>query len=85
MGSPLQNVLPRVSAKQDVATISDITEVKSRDASVGIVHAGKPLVVVNAVSGANNNKNVKEREIDHVRGLNAARCFSLTRQKKRIL
>lgn len=85
MGSPLQNVFPRVSAKLDVATISDISEVKSRDASVGIVCVGKPLVVVNAVSGANNNKNVKGRESDHVRGLDAARSFSLTRQKTQIL
>ena len=81
----LQNVVPRVSAKLDVATISDITEVKSRDASVGIVRAGKPLVVVNAVSGANNNENIKGRETDHVRVLYAARSFSLTLRKTQIL
>ena len=55
---PLQSLLPRVSAKLDVATISDIAEVKSQDSAVRTVCAGEPVVVINAVSGV-NNENVK--------------------------
>lgn len=55
---PLQRLLPRVSAKLEVATFSDITEVKSQDTFVRSVHAGKPLAVTNAASGVNNKENV---------------------------
>lgn len=52
-----------MSAKPDVATISDIIEVKSQEAFVTAVYAGKPLVVINAVSGVNNKdvNRTKER------------------------
>ncbi|XP_059202004.1 electron transfer flavoprotein subunit alpha, mitochondrial-like [Centropristis striata] len=43
------NLLPRVSAKLHVATLSDITKVKSQDAFIRAVCAAEPLVVINAV------------------------------------
>lgn len=41
-----QNLLPRVSAKLDVATLSDITEVKSQDTFVRTIYAGEIPVVI---------------------------------------
>lgn len=55
---PLRILLPRVSAKPKVATISDSAEVKSHDALVLAECVRKPLVIANALSGR-HNKNVK--------------------------
>uniref|UniRef100_A0A8C7WL80 Electron transfer flavoprotein subunit alpha n=1 Tax=Oncorhynchus mykiss TaxID=8022 RepID=A0A8C7WL80_ONCMY len=41
-----QNLLPRVSAKLDVVTLSDITEVKSQDTVVRTIYAGNALATV---------------------------------------
>lgn len=57
-----------MSVKLDVATISDKTEVKSQDTFVRTVCAGKPLVVTNALSGGNNNENVRRPKERHAHG-----------------
>lgn len=48
---PLRILLPRASAKPNVATISGSAGVKSQDASVLAECVRKPLVVANALSG----------------------------------
>lgn len=58
---PLQILLPRVSAKPNVATISDSAEVKSQDAFVLTECVDKPLVAADALSGR-HNENVKGTE-----------------------
>lgn len=44
-----QNLLPRVSAKLDVVTLSDITEVKSQDTFVRTIYAGEIPVAISFI------------------------------------
>jgi hypothetical protein len=44
-----QNLLPRVSAKLDVVTLSDIIEVKSQDTVVRTIYAGEIPVVISFI------------------------------------